>query len=149
MGIYKRKSEGTDVWYLRYWDTDGNLVRRSSGTKDRRKAEAMLAEAEAEVALQRRARFEQAVTGLGMGRAHRYAHGRARRMAGAYRPRAGAAPCGRIRDAAPMGKDRDRPLRPGLSPSREQVHVTKERATDDEAGQVRLEIVDHRCCALG
>lgn len=65
MGIYKRKEEATDVWYLRYWDADGKLVRRSSGTKDRRKAEAMLAQAEAEVALQKRARFEQAVTGLG------------------------------------------------------------------------------------
>ena len=63
MGIYKRKREGTDVWYLRYWDAEDRLVRRSSGTKDRRKAEAMLAEPE--VALQKRAKFERAFTALG------------------------------------------------------------------------------------
>ena len=65
MGIYKRRGESTDVWYLRYWDADDKLVRRSSGTKDRKKALAMLAEAEAEVALQKRARFQQTVAGLG------------------------------------------------------------------------------------
>jgi hypothetical protein len=63
MGVYQRKGEGTDVWYFRYWDADGKLVRRSSGTKDRREAQAMLAEAEAEVARQKRAKLEQAVPG--------------------------------------------------------------------------------------
>jgi hypothetical protein len=63
MGIYKRKAEGTDVWYLRYWDSDGKLVRKSSGTTNKAEAQAMLAEAEAEVALQKRAKLEQAVTG--------------------------------------------------------------------------------------
>ena len=61
MGIYKRK--GTDFWYLRYWDANGKLVRRSSGTNHRGAAEAMLAEAEAEVAREKRSKLEQAVTG--------------------------------------------------------------------------------------
>jgi hypothetical protein len=61
MGIYKRK--GTDFWHLRYRAADGKLVRRSSGTKDRGEAEAILAEAEAEVAAQKRSKLEQAVTG--------------------------------------------------------------------------------------
>lgn len=61
MSIYKRK--GTDFWYLRYWDADGKLVRRSSGTNDRFEAQAMLAEAEAGVAREKRSKLEQAVTG--------------------------------------------------------------------------------------
>jgi hypothetical protein len=61
MGIYKRK--GTDFWHLRYRAADGKLVRRSSGTKDRGEAQAILAEAEAEVAAQKRIKLEQAVTG--------------------------------------------------------------------------------------
>jgi hypothetical protein len=63
MGIYKRKGEATDVWYLRYWDADGKLVRRSSGTQDKEEAAAMLAEAEAELARERRAKLEEEVTG--------------------------------------------------------------------------------------
>jgi hypothetical protein len=63
MGIYKRKGEATDFWHIRYRDADGTLVRRSSGTKDRGEARAMLAEAEAEVARQKRAKLEQEVTG--------------------------------------------------------------------------------------
>jgi hypothetical protein len=62
MGIYKRKGEGTEVWYLRYWDFDGKLVRKSSGTTNKAVAQAMLAAAEAE-ARQKRAQLEQAVTG--------------------------------------------------------------------------------------
>lgn len=61
MSIYKRK--GTDVWYLRYRDSDGKLVRRSSGTTDQAEAQAMLAEAQAEVTAQKRIKLEQAVTG--------------------------------------------------------------------------------------
>jgi hypothetical protein len=61
MTIYKRK--GTNVWYLRYWDADGKLVRRSSRTNDRAAAEAMLTEAEAQVAREKRSKLEQAVTG--------------------------------------------------------------------------------------
>jgi hypothetical protein len=63
MGIYKR--EGSDVWYLRYWDANGKLVRRTSGTKNEAEAQAVLAEAQAEVALQKRAKFDHAVSGLG------------------------------------------------------------------------------------
>jgi hypothetical protein len=63
MSIYKRKGEGTDVWHLRYWDADGKLVRRSAHTRNKEEAAAMLAEAEAEVARQRRAKLEQAVPG--------------------------------------------------------------------------------------
>jgi hypothetical protein len=63
MGICKRKGDAADFWYIRYRDADGKLVRRSSGTKDRGEAQAMLAEAEAEVARQRRAKLEQATTG--------------------------------------------------------------------------------------
>jgi hypothetical protein len=63
MGIYKRKSGGTDFWYLRYWDADGKLVRRSSRSQNKEEAAAMLAEAEAEVARQKRAQREQADTG--------------------------------------------------------------------------------------
>jgi hypothetical protein len=63
MGIYKRKREATDVWYLRYLNVDGKLVRRSSRTRNKDEAAAMLAEAEVEVARQRRARLDPAVTG--------------------------------------------------------------------------------------
>jgi hypothetical protein len=61
MGIYKRK--GTDFWYIRYRDADGKLVRRSSGTTDKGEAQAMLAEAETEVARQKQAKLEQAAPG--------------------------------------------------------------------------------------
>ena len=47
MGIYKRKGEATEVWYLRYRDFDGKLVRKSSGTTNKAVAQAMLAAAEA------------------------------------------------------------------------------------------------------
>lgn len=63
MGVYKRKGEAGGFWHIRYRDADGKLVRRSSGTKDRAEAQAMLAEAEAEVARLKRAKLEQAVTG--------------------------------------------------------------------------------------
>jgi hypothetical protein len=53
--MHKLKGQATDVWYLRYWDADDNLVRRSSGTQKKDEAAAMLAEAEAEVARQKRA----------------------------------------------------------------------------------------------
>ena len=63
MGIYKRKREASGFWYIRFRDVDGKLVRRSSRTQNKEEAAAMLAEAEAEVARQKRAKLEQAVTG--------------------------------------------------------------------------------------
>jgi hypothetical protein len=61
MSLYKRKGGATGFWYIRYRNADGKLLRRSTRTQNKEEAAAMLAEAEAEVALQKRAELEQAV----------------------------------------------------------------------------------------
>jgi hypothetical protein len=63
MSVYKRKGEVAGFWYLRYRDAEGKLVRRSSRTQNKEEAAAMLAEAEAGVARQKRAKLEEADPG--------------------------------------------------------------------------------------
>jgi hypothetical protein len=62
MSIYKRKGEVTGFWYIRYRDAEGKVVRRSSRTRNKEEAAALLAEAEAEVARQKRAKLEEGLT---------------------------------------------------------------------------------------
>jgi hypothetical protein len=106
--IYKR--DGT--WHFYYLGVDGKRVRRSSHTSDEKAALAMLAEAEGQVALEKKARHEKAAAGMGQAADQTIsgAH-RATRKCGAA---AGPAPPFRVRDLTTLGSDRDQLTRCGL-----------------------------------
>jgi hypothetical protein len=59
--IYKRNG----TWHLYYLGVDGKRVRRTSHTSDEKAALAMLAEAEGQIALEKKARRKKAAAGMG------------------------------------------------------------------------------------
>jgi hypothetical protein len=64
--------DGSENWWFNYRDADGSLKRRSSGTTDKQVAEAVLAQALAEVAATKQARLMAAADELGL---HEPSHG--------------------------------------------------------------------------
>ena len=64
MAIYKRY--GSDNWYMYYRDADGNLRRKSTGTTNKKEAEALLSTTLAKVAATKRERWMMTADELGL-----------------------------------------------------------------------------------